>query len=69
MKLQLDGSTGTLKVKTQAQINKAISNKAYRDEHKHELRLKRLARDGGNKLKIKATNKKWYTNNNEKELL
>ena len=69
MKLQLDGSTGTRKVKTQAQINKAISNKAYREDHRDELRLKRLARDGGNKVKIKATNKKWYTNNKEKELL
>ena len=69
MKLQLDGSTGTRKVKTQAQIIKAISNKAYREDHRDELRLKRLARDGGNKLKIKATNKKWYTNNKEKELL
>jgi hypothetical protein len=69
MKLQLDGSTGTRKVKTQAQIIKAISNKAYREEHKDDLRLKRLARDGGNKVKIKATNKKWYTNNKEKELL
>jgi hypothetical protein len=69
MKLQLDGSTGTRKVKTPAQIIKAISNKAYREEHKDDLRLKRLARDGGNKVKIKATNKKWYTNNKEKELL
>ncbi len=69
MKLQLDGSTGTRKVKTPAQIIKAISNKAYREEHKDDLRLKRLARDGGNKVKIKATNKKWYTNNKEKEVL
>lgn len=69
MKLQLDGSTAKIKVKTPAQIIKAISNKAYREEHKDELRVKRLARDGGNKVKIKATNKKWYTNNKEKELL
>jgi hypothetical protein len=69
MKLQLDGSTGVLKVKTDAQINKAISNRAYREEHKDDLRLKRLARDAVNKPMIKETNKKWYTNNKEKELL
>ena len=69
MKLQLDGSTGTLKVKTQAQINKAISNKACREEHKDALRLKRLARDGVSKLRIKATNRTWYDRTKEKELL
>ena len=69
MKLQLDGSTWTRKVKTPAQINKAISNKAYREEHKDELRVKRLARDVVNKPMIKATNKNWYDRTKEKELL
>ena len=69
MKLQLDGSTRTRKVKTQAQINKAISNRAYREEHKDDLRLKRLARDAVNKPMIKATNKNWYERTKEKELL
>ena len=69
MKLQLDGSTRTRKVKTQAQINKAISNRAYREEHKDDLRLKRLARDAVNKPMIKATNKNWYDRTKEKELL
>jgi hypothetical protein len=69
MKLQLDGSTGTRKVKTPAQINKAISNRAYREEHKDELRVKRLARDAVNKPMIKATNKNWYDRTKEKELL
>jgi hypothetical protein len=69
MKLQLDGNTGTRKVKTPAQINKAISNRAYREEHKDELRVKRLARDAANKPMIKATNKNWYDRTKEKELL
>lgn len=66
MKLQLDGSTRMLKVKTPAQIIKAISNKAYREEHKDDLRL---ARDAVNKPMIKATNKTWYDRTKEKELL
>jgi len=69
MKLQLDGSTAKIKVKTPAQIIKAISNKAYREEHKHELRLKRLARGAVNKPMIKATNKNEYDRTKEKELL
>ena len=69
MKLQLDGSTWMPKVKTQAQINRAILNRDYREEHRDDIRLKRLVRSAANKPMIKATNKKRYDRTKEKELL